>query len=661
MSASSDSTYRLRIMHVSDLHDRGARETERWRRRRVLGEAWDRNLAELLQDGPIDLVCFTGDAADWGTDDEYEATADFITEMMGRLDVDVSRFFCVPGNHDISRPTEKDAWQRMRTALDDGVDEQRISRWMAGLAGPAPGFEAVWREAMLSRQASYRRWIADTLGRNDLDAARSPHRLLGYRATVSIAECPVPVHVIGLDTAWLAGDDNDAGRLRLTEDQAMRLATDEGGNPLTGVRLALMHHPFGMLADGAACRRMLADRVDLVLRGHRHEEEIEQWVSPDQSVLQLAVGSLYEGRGADRWPNGCQVVTVELNDAGRPTKVSVRVRTWSPRGGHWHDDDSLYASSRQGRVSWRVFRPSAQLGGANPFDPWTPVAPDSFLGRATQLHSLENALEIGRSASVIGDWRIGKSSLLAYWAARVEKRGRVVRTASGEGPEGVSHGEFVRYVTGADAPDDPDGAANVLAAWAELVGKPGLVPVIVIDEMDGLLPRLDTRFCERLRGMLDRVSFVLGSRRELDLICEEVGRTSPFHNRLETIWLGLMESDEADALIARGDGLLTPDDVNLLRRWAGRHPFYLQLLGHHLADARRNGQSPADALDRARMNAASRLRELWRVMEVRDREQLLRCKSGIPARRASLRWRGLVTDDGLPFGEVLSEWMIESS
>ncbi|MCG8458912.1 MAG: metallophosphoesterase [Holophagales bacterium] len=55
---------RLRILHISDLHARGDRENERWRRRRVLGDAWEENLETLLQDGGFDLVCFTGDATD---------------------------------------------------------------------------------------------------------------------------------------------------------------------------------------------------------------------------------------------------------------------------------------------------------------------------------------------------------------------------------------------------------------------------------------------------------------------------------------------------------------------------------------------------------------------------------------------------------------------
>lgn len=60
------SDYRLRLLHISDLHERGPRESESWRRRRVLGPAWERNLDEIKAAGPFDLVCFTGDAADWG-------------------------------------------------------------------------------------------------------------------------------------------------------------------------------------------------------------------------------------------------------------------------------------------------------------------------------------------------------------------------------------------------------------------------------------------------------------------------------------------------------------------------------------------------------------------------------------------------------------------
>ena len=55
--------HRLRILHLSDLHERAGREDESYRRRRVLGDAWIDNLGHLAEDGGVDLVCFTGDAA----------------------------------------------------------------------------------------------------------------------------------------------------------------------------------------------------------------------------------------------------------------------------------------------------------------------------------------------------------------------------------------------------------------------------------------------------------------------------------------------------------------------------------------------------------------------------------------------------------------------
>ena len=68
--------WKLRVLHISDLHERGPRESESFRRRRVLGSEWERNLEELLKDGPIDLVCFTGDVADWGNATEYGPATD---------------------------------------------------------------------------------------------------------------------------------------------------------------------------------------------------------------------------------------------------------------------------------------------------------------------------------------------------------------------------------------------------------------------------------------------------------------------------------------------------------------------------------------------------------------------------------------------------------
>lgn len=341
--------YTFAVLHLSDLHSRGERETDRWRRDRVLGEQWKRNLDSLLSEGPIDLVCFTGDLADWGQRVEYEAAAEFLGATLLQLALPVERFFVVPGNHDIDRKRSREAehaWESLRASRAK-VDPLALSRWLLGGTVPV-GLQESWRDAVLSRQDAYREWLR-SFGRQALLPENSSHKRLGYRATVQLPQLPFAVQVLGLDSAWLCGDDADATQLVLTEDQVGRLSSDDQGQSLSGFRLALMHHPLADLADGAACRRLLAERSDLLLRGHLHELEPELWADPDRHLQQLVAGCLYEGHHADHWPNGCALLRITCNSQGRPVRYALQLRSWSTRG-HWFDDGSLYRKAPIGRL-----------------------------------------------------------------------------------------------------------------------------------------------------------------------------------------------------------------------------------------------------------------------------------------------------------------------
>ncbi|KYG10933.1 hypothetical protein BE21_58480, partial [Sorangium cellulosum] len=374
--------HRLRVLHISDLHVRGPRETEAWRRRRVLGEAWERNLDDLVKDGiPIDLVCFTGDVADHGTSEEYGPATEFVEATLGRLHVPKERFFVVPGNHDIHRGTNQAAWKKLRSLLFDVPAIER-SRWLQGGKTPR-GLRDKQREQVLERGAAFRTWLS-SIGREALLPNRSLHGRLGY--SVRVPGLPFDVQVIGLDSAWLCGDNADSGNLLLTEDQVVRLATDEHGKTLPGFRVALMHHPLTDLSDADGCRDLLAEHVDLVLRGHLHREEIAAWVGPGQILRQVAAGCLYEGSRGNTWPNACHLFDVTLDAAGRPKRYDVRLRGFSDRqAGFWFDDGSLYAEAPNGRLTW-VVRP--------PSEPPPPPSTRGrvFVGRREELQRIAAAL-----------------------------------------------------------------------------------------------------------------------------------------------------------------------------------------------------------------------------------------------------------------------------
>ena len=634
-------SHRLRILHLSDLHERGPREVEPWRKRRIFDEAWRDNLAELIQDGPFDLICFTGDAADWGKPEEFAAATQFLHGICDHLGVPHDRLFVVPGNHDVHRQTGADEWRKMRSLLSAGADPLQVSRWINGQGQPPVGVDDAWRAPLLARFDHYRAWVRDGL-MQPVQAADP----LGYRITVP--GLPVPVHVVGLNSAWLCGDAADAKNLRLTENQIGRHLTDASGKPLEGFRLVLLHHPLDELADKTSARAMLVDHADLLLRGHLHEGEVETSIDPDRRLHQLAVGCLYEGHRADHWPNGCQTLTITLGPQGEAQHADLRFRRWASKPGRWLDDDDLYRASQQGRLRLQLAS-RVPVAGLNPYHPWSAATAD-FVGRTEILKRLEAALDEGRGVSLVGDWRTGKSLLLQVWKSRVEQKGRVVKWVSGEDREGESIGAFVRGITGLAAGDDPDDAADVLDNWVRVVGG---IPLVLVDESDGVvqLPG-GYRFFERVRGMLGRLAWVFASRQELDLLFEKQHRGSPLANKLEIHWVGLLEPEAAEALIARGHP--SPEAAALLRRWAGTHPFYLQLFGHYL----KTSASLDDALHQFRTQAEPKLRFLWNALAERDQSAM---RDGEPVTRLGLKNRGLVTMDGRYFGELLRDFMREEA
>ncbi|POZ50544.1 metallophosphoesterase family protein [Methylovulum psychrotolerans] len=653
-----EKNYTLRILHISDLHERGPRETESWRRQRVLGATWEHNLEAVTAAGPIDLVCFTGDAADWGKPGEYAAATAFFHAVLKKLSLPPERFFLVPGNHDIDRGLHLAEWQKLRETFSQ-MDGLTLSRWLRGSGKPPPGADTGWLEPVLARQAAYRQWLTE-LGREALLPERHDHGRVGYHVCPDFPGLPFPIHITGLDTAWLAGDDHDAQKLWLTDDQIMLHATDKEGNKFPGLRLVLCHHPLWDLADHAAAKNLLAEHADLLLRGHLHNAVLERSDDPDRGLVELAAGCLYEGHHADHYPNGCQLITLQLDGQGRPISVEPWFRAWSERG-HWHDDDSRYKQSHQGRLLWPLAQAIARIDpSSNPYDFNRPALPPNFVGRVALMDSLIQALEEGSSVSLVGDRCIGKMSVLKNFEQKARIMARTVVLLRGEGPEAASLSAFVAAITGKACADCADPAADRLAAWVDRVGLPGLPPVLLLDEAEIFLRKFEYRFFERLRGLLDRLCLVLATHQPIDLVFEQLGRGSPFDNKLRIEWLGLLEPAAAEQLVRRGEGKLDGEDQALMRRWAGRHPYFLQLLGYRLAEARRHGKSREWAVDQARSNAYPRLRQLWKTLRNKDKQALRNVATGgFSATNSTFRLRGLQDENGRLFGEVLRQWLEE--
>jgi len=379
---------KLRLLHISDLHLGKEKAASDWRIRRVLGKAWAKNLSDIAADGPIDLVCFTGDIAQSGQPAQYEEATRFIDELLGTLKVPRERFFCVPGNHDVDRNVNAAAWKKLRDA-SWAVPSSDFARFMAKDGHTPFGCKATWPDQVIARQAAYHNWL-QAIGREALQADKHPHGRLGYRVALDLG-LGAPLHIVGLDSAWLAGDDNDASKLRLTDEQLGRLLGAEG---LPGWTIALLHHPLGDIADGKEAERQLAALgVGLVLHGHQHDPHLVRWTTPAGSAMHVsATGCLYE---TDRYPNSLQVLDIELPPLSSTSTspqtlqpLQLWARAWSGRGGgHWHNDNSLYPGSTDGRLP---------LGSSSapPQARARPLRPQAgyFVGRDAELRQMREAL-----------------------------------------------------------------------------------------------------------------------------------------------------------------------------------------------------------------------------------------------------------------------------
>jgi hypothetical protein len=158
------------------------------------------------------------------------------------------------------------------------------------------------------------------------------------------------------------------------------------------------------------------------------------------------------------------------------------------------------------------------------------------------------------------------------------------------------------------------------------------------------------RLFERLRALVEdrAVLLVLATRRDLADAFNEFHQTgSPFGNNLTEHRLALLEPEAAEVLAARAGG-----HAALLREWAGRHPCFLQLAGWHL----QRTVDTARALEAFREEAYIRLKEIWQKLTGPEQLALQAALENPPRSHFKLRRRGLLTEEGAPFGRVLSQW-----
>lgn len=312
---------------------------------------------------------------------------------------------------------------------------------------------------------------------------------------------------------------------------------------------------------------------------------------------------------------------------------------------------------------------------ANPFFYGGAVAPALFYGRRDLLQSIVQRVRaaVPQSVSIVGERRMGKSSLLAYFQAYATQHfpddvliiSLDLMKAYSRTRPGLMKALRRALTRLWREPWSPAEDGDLMAfdfAVEELLAE-GWQLLLCLDEVENLTERA-TEFNDVLEdwracAQLGQIAIIAASAQPLADLCVAGGLTSPFYNIFSQHRLGLLAPEEWQSLVS--DHLpATPADLAFIERVAGGQPFFTQMAASHLWEAHQSGPVDHERLySELWFQLKPHLNHLWRSLTSVEQTTLRRLMAGeepTPAPRlvAALERRGLVRA-GQPFSQLFSE------
>ncbi len=236
--------------------------------------------------------------------------------------------------------------------------------------------------------------------------------------------------------------------------------------------------------------------------------------------------------------------------------------------------------------------------------------PSMFFGRAEDLARIYALLANTQSLSIIGDRRIGKSSLLYcltlpavqarvqghdfsdYVFVHIDLQGSIHKT-----PE-----EFLGYLLGklrvqargrVKFSASSKASQEVFEETIAQINTKGFNIILLLDEFDAVIrnDRFDATFFGFLRFIATNynLSLVTASQRRLADLSRSSINDSHFFNIFGVVTLGVLKQDEAVNLItvpSAKAGYTLADEATWVLHLAGTHPLFVQIACFYLFEAR---------------------------------------------------------------------------
>ncbi len=328
--------------------------------------------------------------------------------------------------------------------------------------------------------------------------------------------------------------------------------------------------------------------------------------------------------------------------------------------------------------------------------------PTYFHGREREVEALYGAIATRQCRSVVGERKMGKSSLLTHLSCPDSLRRHgfdperfAFIYVDLEGMANISYAEFWPEVLDQLELALPESQpqllsqTHALASQADVrfmqvrrllrrIERAGITVVLMLDEFESLAGNgaFAPSFYGELRSLAGElgVVYITASKRSLyDLTYRHADTlSSPFFNIFSEEALELMPNDEAAGLLRSLSTLpaglpFSAEQIEFLIYLAGPHPFFLQVAGSYLFTARDNeavnGRVPEQVVQRFKAEAEDHFRYLWGQLSDREQNVLLNLETAVanPAIFRSLHEKALVVQGGeghwLPFSRAFAEFL----
>jgi serine/threonine-protein kinase len=321
----------------------------------------------------------------------------------------------------------------------------------------------------------------------------------------------------------------------------------------------------------------------------------------------------------------------------------------------YRDSDSQFSSQRAHSKSL-----TTRSSKRNPYLNRVMIKnPDEFFGRAREVKRIYSRLDAARpqSISIVGERRVGKSSLLNYVYQRRNRRVHMqnhhntifVYMDFQQGKDldipkfidilfGMFKYEKQRRVTTSRTAKSLD----TLKEEIEELSNVGKRVIVLMDEFESVTtnPNFDMQFCSFLRFLANnyKVAFVTSSYSDLQQMCHDKDiADSPFFNIFSNLPLRTFSRDEAVELItvpSAREGIPLGPFTSEILELSGYFPFFIQIacsnVFEHLAENDDAGLAPnwGQIAEAFKEEASHHYSYIWDRMNESSRQNLQRIASG---------------------------------